>query len=133
MKPDTYVASNHAKQLPVYHAKQQAPQQSPKAMALSPCGSPADLRKIVEDSVKRLEFGAIKEKQLEGISAFVEGQDTFVSLPTGYGKSIIYAALPYVYDKLRGTKFLEAMHLICHICTCCTILNFASDIRNKHA
>ena len=54
-------------------------------MALSLCGNPADLRKIVEDSVKRLGFGAIKEKQLEGISAFVEGQDTFVSLPTGYG------------------------------------------------
>lgn len=28
------------------------------------------------------------------VKAFVSGNDTFVSLPTGYGKSIIYAILP---------------------------------------
>ena len=48
-------------------------------------------------------FGlALKDKQIEAITAFVEGQDTFVSLPTGYGKSIIYAILPSVFDRLKG-------------------------------
>jgi len=32
----------------------------------------------------------------------VSGKDTFVALPTGYGKSIIYALLPSVFNKLRG-------------------------------
>ena len=44
----------------------------------------------------------LKSKQSEAISAFVQGHDTFVSLPTGYGKSIIYAILPSVFDKIKG-------------------------------
>lgn len=38
----------------------------------------------------------LKEKQ---ISLFVQGHDTFMPLPTGYGKSIIYALLPSVFDE----------------------------------
>lgn len=40
--------------------------------------------------------------QIEAIDAFVSRQDTFVSLPTGYGKSAIFATLPLVFVKLRG-------------------------------
>ena len=32
----------------------------------------------------------------------MSGNDTFVSLPTGYGKSVIYGVLPPLFDKLRG-------------------------------
>ena len=50
-----------------------------------------------------LRFGLVlKEKQLEAMTAFVKGNDVFVSLPTGYGKSIIYALLPEVFDQIRG-------------------------------
>jgi len=45
----------------------------------------------------------LKAKQVEAVEAFLGGSDTFVSLPTGYGKSIIYSVLPYAFDKLRGT------------------------------
>lgn len=58
------------------------------------------LESIVESS-KAFGF-ALKEKQIESISSFVEGHDTFVSLPTGYGKSIIYAILPSVFDRIKG-------------------------------
>jgi len=44
----------------------------------------------------------LKSKQSEAVTSFIEGHDTFVSLPTGYGKSIIYAILPIVFDALRG-------------------------------
>ena len=44
----------------------------------------------------------LKDKQREAILSVVSGKDTFVSLPTGYGKSIIYAVLPLIFDKLRG-------------------------------
>jgi len=43
-----------------------------------------------------------EQKQVEAIESFLSGKDTFVSLPTGYGKSIIYAALPLAFDALKG-------------------------------
>ena len=56
-----------------------------------------------------LEVGAsmgfvLKEKQIEAIDSFVTGKDVFVSLPTGYGKSIIYASLPLVFDIVKGRQ-----------------------------
>lgn len=44
----------------------------------------------------------LREKQKEAITSFVGGKDTFVSLPTGYGKSLIYGILPHIFDKHRG-------------------------------
>ena len=53
-------------------------------------------------------FAVLKEKQKEAIKTFLEGNDIFVSLPTGYGKSVIYAILPMilpsVFDRMKGTK-----------------------------
>ena len=57
----------------------------------------------ISESAKQLGLQKLKEKQLEAVSSFVQGHDTFVSLPTGYGKSVIYAILPYVFDQLKGT------------------------------
>lgn len=45
---------------------------------------------------------SLKPKQMEAVVKFCLGNDVFVSLPTGYGKSIIYAILPRVFDKTRG-------------------------------
>ena len=44
---------------------------------------------------------ALKEKQRECITRFVEGNDVFASLPTGYGKSLIYGLLPDVFNYVR--------------------------------
>ena len=44
----------------------------------------------------------LKEKQLEAIQMFCSGKDVFVSLPTGYGKSMIYGLLPLVFNSLKG-------------------------------
>ena len=50
----------------------------------------------------------LKDKQVEAVCAFVEGKDTlsFVALPAGYGKSLIYGILPYVFDKLKGNLYI---------------------------
>ena len=46
----------------------------------------------------------IKEEQLMAIKEFVSGNDVFICLPTGYGKSLIYAALPDIFDEIRGRQ-----------------------------
>ena len=44
----------------------------------------------------------LQGKQKEVIIAYTSGKDTFVALPTGYGKSLIYGCLPLVFDSVRG-------------------------------
>ena len=46
----------------------------------------------------------LKDKQFDAIKAFLSGKDVFVSLPTGYGKSLIYALLPIVFDLYKGIQ-----------------------------
>ena len=43
----------------------------------------------------------LKSKQREAIETFVRGSDVFVSLPTGFGKSLCFVLLPLIYDTLR--------------------------------
>ena len=47
-------------------------------------------------------YTKLKPPQEEIITEYVLGKDVFVSLPTGFGKSICYGCLPIVFDKLRG-------------------------------
>lgn len=49
----------------------------------------------------------LKEKQREALLAFCQGRDVFVSLPTGYGKSIIFGLLPMVFNILNGNIHLD--------------------------
>ncbi len=46
----------------------------------------------------------LKPEQKACIVQFASGNDVFVSLPTGYGKSLCYTLLPLVFDLLRGVK-----------------------------
>ena len=49
------------------------------------------------------------ERQAEGVyTAFMEGKDVFVSLPTGYRKTLIYALLPYAFDSITSPDSLQA-------------------------
>ena len=47
---------------------------------------------------------SLKDKQLEAILGFMSGKDVFVSLPTGYGKSLIYAVLHLVRANNQGLE-----------------------------
>ena len=44
----------------------------------------------------------VEPKQIESIQSFASEKDTFVALPTGYGKSVIFAILPLLFDFMRG-------------------------------
>lgn len=55
------------------------------------------------ESAKIFGLKQIKPKQVEMIESFLSGKVyTIVSLPTGYGIPVIYAALPLEIDALKG-------------------------------
>ena len=56
---------------------------------------------LVRVAVSRLGFRNIKDKQLEAVVNFCQGRDVFVSLPTSYGKTLIYAVLPSLFDIIK--------------------------------
>ena len=57
--------------------------------------------------LKSKEF-ALKTQQREAVKHVWEGKDVFVLLPTGFGKSLIYQVLPFIFDfklgRMRGPK-----------------------------
>ena len=61
------------------------------------------IKQTIVAVAETLGFPSLKEKQLEALVSFAFGKDTLISLPTGYGKSIIYGLLPSLFDKLKGT------------------------------
>ena len=57
---------------------------------------------LIAEVAKEHGYEKLKEEQLLAIGEFVSGKDVFVSLPTGFGKLLIYGLLPAVYDCVRG-------------------------------
>ena len=53
-------------------------------------------------ALEAMPLNPLKPKQLEAVHTFMSGRDTFVSLPTGYGKSVIYAILPLAINYFLG-------------------------------
>ena len=57
--------------------------------------------RAIEASVRDLGYENVRQEQFDVVLNFMKGNDVFVSLPTGSGKSLCYACLPLVYDRLR--------------------------------
>ena len=62
------------------------------------------LQEYIKDAATSLGITTLKTEQQEAIRQFVLGRDVFVSLPTGYGKSVCYFPLPFVFDHLRRVE-----------------------------
>ena len=45
---------------------------------------------------------SLKKEQRSSMKAICNGHDVFVWLPTGYGTSLCYQALPFIMDCKRG-------------------------------
>lgn len=61
------------------------------------------IKEAIDFAVTKLGYSGLRglrSKQEEALLRFVEGNDVFVSLPTGYGKTLCFAALPYTFDHL---------------------------------
>ena len=61
------------------------------------------LVETARSAAANLGYSSLKPEQELAILSFMEGNDVFVSLPTGFGKSLCYSALPYAFDQLRAT------------------------------
>ena len=54
----------------------------------------------VETAGKRLGFSSLRPQQKGAMLSFLQGNDVFLSLPTGSGKSLCYAILQFAFDEL---------------------------------
>ncbi len=59
------------------------------------------LKSLIGSAAISLGYKELKDEQTLSIMEFVKGKDVFVSLPTGFGKSLCYILLPIVFDRLR--------------------------------
>ena len=68
------------------------------------CEQDTHIQGVVLRAVQRLGFADPRPQQMEAIKTLMQGKYVIVSLPTGYGKSLIYSVLPYAYDELLGCR-----------------------------
>ena len=66
----------------------------------------------VDTATRILGYSSLKDKQKEAIITFLSGNDVFVALPTGYGKSLCYGCLPGAFDILRKTEKMSIVIVI---------------------
>ena len=52
----------------------------------------------------RIGYSKLTPQQEEATVAFVNGNDVFISLPTGSGKTVCFAVLPFAFDILLGEQ-----------------------------
>ena len=59
-------------------------------------------RRAITENGKQLGYDKLKPKQIEAVTSFLQGNDVFTSLPTGYGKSKVQT---YIICALESTAF----------------------------
>ena len=59
-----------------------------------------DLDAIIVRAGQKLGYSSLRENQLQAVRSFMEGNDVFVILPTGSGKSLCFSVLPIAFDFL---------------------------------
>ena len=67
----------------------------------------------IDSAVSKVALETFEAEEREAIAAFVSGNDVFVSLPTGYGKSFCYVLLPLVFDELLQRSGSIVLLLCC--------------------
>ena len=66
--------------------------------------SPKDVEASIKVAALLFGFEKLKKQQQKAVEATLCGKDVFVSLPTGFGKSLIYQLLPVCAEELATRK-----------------------------
>ena len=68
------------------------------------CSSGPNFSESVSYALQKLQMShvTLKEEQRSSMKAAFDGHDVFMWLPTGYGKSLCYQALPFMIDSKLG-------------------------------
>ena len=67
-----------------------------------------DFRRCVQEICSLFNISSLQENQFQALYSFVCGEDVFVNLPTGFGKSLIFQMAPIVYIWMN--KNVSAIH-----------------------
>ena len=63
-----------------------------------------EIESVCEVAASSLGYSSLKEHQLSVVRSFVGGNDVFAVLPTGYSKTLCFAILPNLFDRLLCTN-----------------------------
>ena len=63
-----------------------------------------DVLMACREAASSLGYQPLKEEQLGVITSFIKGKDVFAVLPTGFGKSLCYACLSGVFNRLYSSR-----------------------------
>ena len=99
---------------------------------LSVTGIPRDLvEKSIRSAFMKLGYTTPTEDQETVVTEFLKGRDVFVSIPTGGGKSLCFATLPYIFDFVK--HFLAAESEVIHSSICIVVSPLVSLMKDQVA
>ena len=62
--------------------------------------NPSLVTHAVEEGLYQLGYKSIKPEQLTAVESLLKGDDVFISVPTGFGKFLVYQLLPFCLKSL---------------------------------
>ena len=71
------------------------------------------LTEAINYGKKKLCLDTLKETQIEADAAFLHGEDVFVNLPNGYGKSIIFQIAPFCHEYKMNFQQKSVAVVVC--------------------